>query len=148
MNRAASYEEYKLMCERALEEYPFEGAPETSRSAMRYSLLAGGKRLRGVLALGACVCAGGKAEDALRAACALEMMHAYSLIHDDLPAMDNDTLRRGKPTIHVVFGEAQAILAGDGLLTEVFFRQILKLGEEYDRQKPDRPVCRQEDQMP
>ena len=120
MNKAASYEEYKLMCERALEEYPFEGAPETSRSAMRYSLLAGGKRLRGVLALGACVCAGGKAEDALRAACALEMVHAYSLIHDDLPAMDNDTLRRGKPTSHVVFGEAQAILAGDGLLTEAF----------------------------
>ncbi len=114
------YDFYKKMCTDALEAYPFPDAPDTSAKAMRYSLLAGGKRLRGVLALGACVCAGAPADAALPAACALEMVHAYSLIHDDLPAMDNDTLRRGKPTNHVVFGEAQAILAGDGLLTEAF----------------------------
>ena len=120
MTTVDDYGFYKAMCEKALEAYPFEGAPETSSKAMRYSLLAGGKRLRGVLALGGCVSAGGRAEDALPAACAAEMIHAYSLIHDDLPAMDNDTLRRGKPTSHVVFGEAQAILAGDGLLTEAF----------------------------
>ena len=120
MTTASEYDFYKTMCEKALEAYPFKDAPDTSSKAMRYSLLAGGKRLRGVLALGGCVCAGGRAEDALPAACAVEMVHAYSLIHDDLPAMDNDTLRRGKPTSHVVFGEAQAILAGDGLLTEAF----------------------------
>ncbi len=120
MTTAGEYDIYKSMCERALEAYPFAGAPQTSGRAMRYSLLGGGKRLRGVLALGGCVCAGGRAEDALPAACAIEMVHAYSLIHDDLPAMDNDTLRRGKPTNHVVFGQAQAILAGDGLLTEAF----------------------------
>ncbi|MBR4503041.1 MAG: polyprenyl synthetase family protein [Clostridia bacterium] len=120
MTNTDFYGIYKAMCEKALEAYPFSGAPETSVKAMRYSLLAGGKRLRGVLALGGCVCAGGRAEDALPASCAVEMVHAYSLIHDDLPAMDNDTLRRGKPTNHVVFGEAQAILAGDGLLTEAF----------------------------
>ena len=120
MTIADDYGIYKALCEEALEAYPFSGAPETSARAMRYSLLAGGKRLRGVLALGGCVSAGGRAEDALPASCAVEMVHAYSLIHDDLPAMDNDTLRRGKPTSHVVFGEAQAILAGDGLLTEAF----------------------------
>ena len=84
---------------------------------MRYSLLNGGKRLRGCLLLAACELGGGDAEAALPFAAALEMIHAYSLIHDDLPAMDNDTLRRGKPTNHVVFGEALAILAGDALLT-------------------------------
>jgi len=94
-----------------------EGAPEPLRSAMRYSLLSGGKRLRGCLLLAACDMAGGNVADALPFACALEMIHAYSLIHDDLPAMDNDTVRRGKPTNHVVYGEAVAILAGDGLLT-------------------------------
>lgn len=87
---------------------------------MRYSLLAGGKRLRGILALASCEMAGGHAQDALPFAMAIEMIHAYSLIHDDLPAMDNDTMRRGKPTNHVVYGDAMAILAGDGLLTDAF----------------------------
>ncbi|MBX6396040.1 MAG: polyprenyl synthetase family protein, partial [Alicyclobacillaceae bacterium] len=86
----------------------------------RYSLFAGGKRLRPVLAMAACEGAGGAARDALPAACALEMVHTYSLIHDDLPAMDDDDYRRGKPTSHRVFGEALAILAGDALLTAAF----------------------------
>ena len=88
--------------------------------AMRYSLLAGGKRLRPVLLLESCRMCGGDVEGALPFACAVEMLHTYSLIHDDLPAMDNDDLRRGRPTNHKVYGEATAILAGDGLLTAAF----------------------------
>ena len=88
--------------------------------AMKYSLMAGGKRIRPVLCLAACEAVGGLAKDALTAACALEMVHTYSLIHDDLPAMDDDAQRRGKPTCHVTFDEATAILAGDALLTLAF----------------------------
>ena len=88
--------------------------------AMTYSLMAGGKRIRPVLCLAATEAAGADPEDALPAACALEMIHTYSLIHDDLPAMDDDTLRRGKPTCHKAFDEATAILAGDALLTLAF----------------------------
>ncbi len=88
--------------------------------AMRYSLLAGGKRLRPILALAACEAVGGETADALGLACALEMIHTYSLIHDDLPCMDDDDLRRGRPTNHKVYGEAMATLAGDGLLTDAF----------------------------
>ncbi len=111
-------------CKRQLEAFldglPVPGAPDILREAMRYSLLSGGKRLRGCLTLLACRAAGGTVQEALPFAAALEMIHAYSLIHDDLPAMDNDTLRRGKPTSHVMFGEAMAILAGDALLTFAF----------------------------
>ncbi len=88
--------------------------------AMRYSLMARGKRLRPILCLAAAEAVGGNALDALPVACALEMIHTYSLIHDDLPAMDDDDLRRGQPTCHKQFDEATAILAGDGLLTEAF----------------------------
>jgi geranylgeranyl diphosphate synthase type II len=88
--------------------------------AMAYSLMAGGKRIRPVLCLAACEAVGGSPQDALTAACALEMIHTYSLIHDDLPAMDDDELRRGKATCHVAFDEATAILAGDALLTLAF----------------------------
>jgi len=91
--------------------------------AMKYSLMAGGKRLRPILCLAATEAVGGKSENTIRAACALEMIHTYSLIHDDLPAIDNDDLRRGRPTCHLAFNEATAILAGDGLLTLAF--QIL-----------------------
>lgn len=91
--------------------------PQKLEDAMVYSLAAGGKRLRPVLLLAACDMAGGDVQSALPFACALEMIHTYSLIHDDLPAMDNDDLRRGKPTNHKVFGEDVAILAGDGLLS-------------------------------
>jgi geranylgeranyl diphosphate synthase type II len=89
-------------------------------AAMRYSVEAGGKRLRPILVLAAAEAVGGNPRHALPAAVALELIHTYSLIHDDLPAMDNDTLRRGKPTCHVAFGEATAILAGDALLTQAF----------------------------
>jgi geranylgeranyl diphosphate synthase, type II len=103
---------------------PAAGPIGTVHDAMRYSLFAGGKRLRPVLALTAAdTIAPGDAAAAglaMPAACALEMIHTYSLIHDDLPAMDNDTMRRGKPTLHVVHGEGLAILAGDGLLAEAF----------------------------
>lgn len=95
-------------------------APMRLAEAMRYSLLAGGKRLRPVMLLAACEAAGGRAQAALPFAAALEMIHTYSLIHDDLPAMDNDDVRRGRPTNHKVFGEAMAVLAGDGLLTHAF----------------------------
>ena len=88
--------------------------------SMKYSLTAGGKRLRPVLLLAACEFAGGDVYDAIPYACAIEYIHTYSLIHDDLPAMDNDDLRRGLPTNHKVYGEALAILAGDGLLTSAF----------------------------
>ena len=90
------------------------------QEAMEYSLLAGGKRIRPVLTLETCRLCGGEPELALPFACGVEMIHTYSLIHDDLPAMDDDALRRGRPTNHVVYGEATAILAGDGLLTAAF----------------------------
>ncbi len=94
--------------------------PATIHRAMRYSLLSGGKRLRPLLCCAASQACGGNARLALPAACAVEMVHAYSLIHDDLPCMDDDDLRRGKPTSHIVFGEGMAVLAGDALLTEAF----------------------------
>ena len=90
------------------------------QEAMEYSLLGGGKRIRPILTLETCRMCGGDARLALPFACAVEMIHTYSLIHDDLPAMDNDDLRRGRPTNHIVYGEATAILAGDGLLTAAF----------------------------
>lgn len=93
---------------------------KTLVKAMKYSLMAGGKQIRPVLCLAACEAVGGMPEDALTAACALEMIHTYSLIHDDLPAMDDDELRRGKATCHIAFNEATAILAGDALLTLAF----------------------------
>jgi len=96
------------------------GCPPQLAEAMQYSLLAPGKRLRPLMVLMAAEACGGQIEAALPAACAVEMVHAYSLVHDDLPAMDDDDLRRGRPTNHVVFGEALAILAGDALLTLAF----------------------------
>ena len=94
--------------------------PATIHRAMRYSLFAGGKRLRPALCLAAAEACGGSVDDAMPLACAVECIHTYSLIHDDLPAMDNDDYRRGKPTNHKVFGEGIAILAGDALLTQAF----------------------------
>lgn len=95
--------------------------PAKLSEAMRYSLLSGGKRLRPLMVIAAAEAAGGRAEPVMPIACAVELIHTYSLIHDDLPAMDNDDYRRGKPTNHKVFGEAMAILAGDGLLTHAFY---------------------------
>ena len=94
--------------------------PQSLHKAMRYSIFAGGKRIRPVLMMAACDAVGGNRENLLPAACAMEMIHTYSLIHDDLPAMDDDDFRRGRATNHKVFGEANAILAGDALLTEAF----------------------------
>ena len=94
--------------------------PKTIHKAMRYSVFAGGKRLRPILCLAAAECCGGKSEAAVPLACAVECIHTYSLIHDDLPCMDDDDVRRGMPTSHKVFGEAVAVLAGDALLTFAF----------------------------
>lgn len=95
-------------------------APAGIGEAMRYAVLDGGKRLRPLLVLAACEAVGGHHDAALRAACAVELIHAYSLVHDDMPCMDNDVMRRGKPTVHVAFGEATALLAGDALQALAF----------------------------
>lgn len=117
----ASYlEEKRLLVEKSLDNSLSIDKPEKIYEAMRYSLLAGGKRLRPILCLATCELAGGTTEMAMPTACALEMIHTMSLIHDDLPAMDNDDYRRGKLTNHKVYGEDIAILAGDGLLAYAF----------------------------
>jgi geranylgeranyl diphosphate synthase type II len=116
--------------------------PATIHRAMRYSIFAGGKRIRPALCLAAAAACGGREADALPLACAVESIHTYSLIHDDLPAMDNDDFRRGKPTNHKVFGEGIAVLAGDALLTEAF--QMVassKATPRYDHQKLVREVA-------
>ncbi len=115
-----------------LEKYLGEKYPQIIYEAMRYSVMAGGKRLRPVLLLSACEMAGGNIEDALPFACALEMIHTYSLIHDDLPGMDNDDYRRGNLTCHKKFNEGIAILAGDGLLTYAFEIMLNKAVESGD----------------
>ena len=99
---------------------PVSTRPERLHAAMRHSLFGGGKRLRPILALAACEAVGGEPEQALHAGCAIELLHTYTLIHDDLPAMDDDALRRGRPTCHIAFDEATAILAGDALQTMAF----------------------------
>jgi len=118
----AYLEERRNLVNRALEAYlpAVRGPAFRVVQAMHYSLFVGGKRLRPILCLAAAEAVGGDAGEALPVACALEMIHTYSLIHDDLPAMDDDDLRRGQPTCHKKFDEATAILAGDGLLTEAF----------------------------
>lgn len=122
MNFETTMESLRLSVDQALESYlpAPEAYPPLVHQAMRYSVVGGGKRLRPVLVLAAAEVVGGEPRNMLPAACALEMIHAYSLIHDDLPAMDNDDYRRGKPTNHKVYGEAIAILAGDALLTLAF----------------------------
>ena len=112
---------YRDLTEGYLQQCFLHNAPQKKLfEAMRYSLLSGGKRLRPILTLSFCELCGGKAETALPFAAAVDMIHTYSLIHDDLPCMDNDDFRRGKPTSHRVYGEATAVLAGDGLLTAAF----------------------------
>ena len=130
---ARKLEQYAQWTQECLEQLlpPQEGDRVTE--AMRYSLLAGGKRLRAALALEFCRVLCGDAKRALTGACALEMVHAYSLIHDDLPCMDDDEMRRGKPSCHIAFGEAVALLAGDGLLTKAF--EVLAASEELDAQQ-------------
>ena len=106
--------------EQALDEWTPADAPAGLGEAMRYAVLGAGKRLRPLLVLAAAEAAQSSCEAALRAACAVELIHAYSLVHDDMPCMDNDVLRRGKPTVHVQFGEAQAMLAGDAMQALAF----------------------------
>ncbi len=106
--------------EQALETWVPAAAPAGLGEAMRYGVLDGGKRLRPLLVLAACQAVGGSAPAAMRAAVAVELIHAYSLVHDDMPCMDNDVLRRGKPTVHVQYGEAQAMLAGDAMQALAF----------------------------
>lgn len=106
--------------ERALNEWMPAQAPAGLGEVMRYAVQGGGKRLRPLLALAACEAVEGAPQAALRAACAVELIHAYSLVHDDMPCMDNDVLRRGKPTVHVQFGQARALLAGDALQALAF----------------------------
>lgn len=111
-------------------EGPGEADPGRLIDAMRYAVLSGGKRMRPAITLAACEAAGGSREKAEAGACAVELIHAYSLVHDDLPAMDDDDERRGQPTVHVRYGEANAILVGDALLTHAFF--VLASAEALD----------------
>jgi len=106
--------------EGALELWVPKDSPAGLGEAMRYAVLGAGKRLRPLLVMATCEAVGGQPEAALRAACAVELIHAYSLVHDDMPCMDDDVLRRGKPTVHVQFGEAQAMLAGDAMQALAF----------------------------
>jgi len=128
---AAGYpEDLRALADDFLGSLSFSAGPATEGldEAMRYSLLAGGKRIRPVLALAAARAVGGAPQDVLPTAAAIELVHTYSLIHDDLPAMDDDDLRRGRPTCHIAFGENVAILAGDGLMAEAY-RLILERQE-------------------
>ena len=122
MDLKAYLDERRALVEAGLKRFlPAETTmPSELHQAMHYSLFAGGKRLRPTLTIAATEAVGGRAADVLPVACAFECIHTYSLIHDDLPAMDDDDLRRGRPTCHTVFGQAMAILAGDALLTEAF----------------------------
>ncbi|HKQ61866.1 MAG TPA: polyprenyl synthetase family protein, partial [Candidatus Polarisedimenticolaceae bacterium] len=119
MDLAAYLDAQRLRIDAVLGELlpPVTGPAARLVEAMRYAVLGGGKRLRPILALTACEACGGAADAALAPAAALELIHTYSLVHDDLPAMDDDDLRRGRPTVHRAFGEAEAILAGDALVT-------------------------------
>src|SRR5690349_23658754 len=122
MNLKAYLRSRQKLIDHALDQYlPKENVrPATIHKAMRYSLFAGGKRLRPILTLAAAEACGGKVANALPLACAMECIHTYSLVHDDLPSMDNDDFRRGRATCHKVFGDGIAILAGDALLTIAF----------------------------
>lgn len=121
MEFSATYREYATQIEARLRELVAVGPDALDvEKAMEYSLLAPGKRLRPVLAMASAAAVGGQPAQALDAGCAVELVHAFSLIHDDLPAIDNDELRRGRPTCHVVYGDAMAILAGDGLFARAF----------------------------
>lgn len=127
MNATELFDRYLPKIEAVLVQYLPADAPDKASlaQAMRYAVVGGGKRIRPVLLLAFCEAAGGDPDSALPYACALELIHSYSLIHDDLPCMDNDDLRRGKPSTHKAFGEATALLAGDGLLTRAFEVMLL-----------------------
>lgn len=134
MNFKSDLKERKKIVDNAIEEFfkDKEGLQRTVIESMEYSMKAGGKRLRPVLLLEVCKMVGGNIKDAMPFALAMEMIHTYSLIHDDLPAMDNDDYRRGKPTNHKVYGEGIAILAGDGLLNLAFETMLEKINNNPD----------------
>ncbi|ABA88912.1 trans-isoprenyl diphosphate synthase [Syntrophotalea carbinolica DSM 2380] len=131
MDLNAYLKERRAQVDKALDTYlPGEDVlPISLHKAMRYSTFAAGKRIRPILMMAACEAVGGTVDKVMPAACAMEMIHTYSLIHDDLPAMDDDDFRRGRPTCHKVYGDALAILAGDALLTEAFIL-LSRLGED------------------
>ncbi len=120
MNKKYTTDEYISIINKALEEVLLECGDNVVAEAMKYSVRNGGKRIRPILVLEFCRMCGGNIEDAIELACAVEMIHTYSLIHDDLPCMDNDDMRRGQPSCHIKFKEHFALLAGDGLLTHAF----------------------------
>ena len=137
-----AWSRHHLECvEQALSQWIAPDAPAGLGAAMRYAVLDGGKRLRPLLVLAASEAVAGLPEAALRAACAVELIHAYSLVHDDMPCMDNDVLRRGKPTVHVQFGEAQALLAGDAL--QAFAFELLTPEDERILPAVQATLCRQ-----
>ena len=140
MNIKGYLEERKSIIDRALDQLlPHEyELPSSIHQAMRYSIFAGGKRLRPILATASCEVVGGNMEHVLPTACALECIHTYSLIHDDLPCMDDDDLRRGIPTCHRTFGEAVALLAGDALLTHAFY--LLAMNNELCQVEPQNVI--------
>lgn len=141
MGYQLEYDVCRTLIEGRLNEYFSEDCPQKELlDAMRYSLLAGGKRIRPVLTMKFCEVAGGNMEDALEFACAVEMLHTYSLIHDDLPCMDNDDLRRGKPTCHKVYGETVATLAGDALQAAAF-RTVLSAPGFWDNSAVSGPLA-------
>ncbi|MCG6136482.1 MAG: polyprenyl synthetase family protein [Nostoc sp. LLA-1] len=141
-NLAAYLKERQKLCETALDKSIPIIYPEKIYESMRYSLLAGGKRLRPILCLAACEMLGGTIEMAMPTACAVEMIHTMSLIHDDLPAMDNDDYRRGKLTNHKVYGEDIAILAGDGLLAYAFELVATQTPESVARERVLQVIAR------
>ena len=132
MGLESSLKKRSLRIEKALAAcLPRESEPPRALShAMRYAVLSGGKRIRPIFTLAACEAVGGREKDALNAACALELIHSYSLVHDDLPCMDNDSMRRGKPSCHAKFGQVTALLAGDALLTLAFGVLARSTGEK------------------
>ena len=136
MDLAAFLREKQIVVEESLKEIfsSLKTSPSVLRDSMGYMLFSHGKRIRPILAIAACEAQGKASDDLLPFACAVEMIHTYSLIHDDLPSLDNDDVRRGKPTCHKVYGEAMAILAGDGLLTEAF--RIMADGRYAERISP------------
>ena len=136
MDLATYLHDKKIVVENALKDIctSFTSTPGILRNAMEYMLFSNGKKIRPILAIASCEAKGKSADDFLPCFCTLEMIHTYSLIHDDLPSVDNDDMRRGRPTCHKAFGEAVAIMAGDGLLTEAF--RVLTDGRFTERISP------------
>lgn len=137
MNKKYTTDEYVSIINKALEEALLECGDNVVAEAMKYSVRNGGKRIRPILVLEFCRMCGGNIEDALPLACAVEMIHTYSLIHDDLPCMDNDDMRRGQPSCHIKFKEHFALLAGDGLLTHAFG---VVLSSDFAKKDPQRAI--------